>query len=139
MKKGNDKYLYGLPEDLEQAIETFLAYYQLAPDYHKLIGKDEDHFLTTAHHGAGQFIRNNWFLWWHENHPYDTWPISKPPIVKWFNDKEIAHADDMSSIIMVCAWRDINNKPRDLEGQIKEYKKFWKQHGFKDGIPPISS
>jgi hypothetical protein len=61
--------------------------------------------------------------------------MNEPPIVAYFRSIGIAHADDMSSIILKSAYRKHNNLPLDLDGQVKHYQDFWKENGFPDGIP----
>lgn len=131
---GNDDLHFGLPINLEEAIETFMDYYRRAPDISSIVDQDEDKFSAYAHHGAGQFLRNSFYLWWHEGHTYDSWPKTKPQLVDFFNKLGIYHADDMSSIIITSAWREVHKKDIDLDEQVKHYKDFWKQQGFKDGI-----
>lgn len=137
MKHGDDKYLVGLPKDLEEAIETLLTFYSSAPDAGAIIDMDEEQFVTACHHVAGRFIRNSWYLWWWEGHPYEEWPKSKPELTKWFNNYNIWHADDISSIIMKSAWRHVHKQPLNIERQAEHYIEFWKDQGFKDGNPFI--
>lgn len=132
---GNDDLLFGLPKDLDEAVETFLEHYRNAVDMPNIVEMNEDEFSSYAHHGAGQFLRNSWYLWWQEGHGYDSWPKTKPPIVAWFNERGIYHADDMSAIIINSAYRKTHNKPQELEKQIKHYINYWKQQGYKDGNP----
>jgi hypothetical protein len=56
----------------------------------------------------------------------DLWNPSRP-IVKWFKNEKIAHADDISMILSVSLWRKVNNKPIRLEDQIKIYHKYWER------------
>lgn len=131
---GNDEFLIGLPKDVDEAIDTFIDFYHKAQDF-ELIKGDEEEFITGAHLGAGMFLRNSWFLWWHEGHNYAKWPLSKPPLVKFFNDLNIWHPDDISSIIIRSAYRKINNLPIDLEAQCAHYIQYWKDQGYADGKP----
>lgn len=132
---GNDDLHFGIPKDLDEAAETFLEFYRTAKDMNEIVDMSEDEFRGFAHHGAGMFMRNSWYLWWHEGHGYDSWPKTKPALVAWFNERGIYHADDISSIIITSAYRKVNNKPIDLEKQIQHYINYWKQQGFKDGNP----
>lgn len=130
---GSDEYLQGLPTNLDEAIGDLITFYE--KDLPVIINMTEDAFGTSSHFGAGLFIRNSWFLWHQEpNTKYPTWPNTKPPLVKFFNDLGIYHADDMSSIILVSTYRKVHNLPIDLEGQIKTYKNHWEEEGYKDGI-----
>lgn len=66
------------------------------------------------HFGFGRWMRNNWGLW------------SGSKLKDWFVERGLHHADDMSGVILVSFWRHLNNKPIDLEGQIKHYQDYWK-------------
>jgi hypothetical protein len=130
---GDDKYLFGLPTNLDEAIEVLIDFY--SADLPIITEMDESTFKTSSHFGAGTFIRNSWFLWFQEpNTQYAEWPRTKPPIVQFFNNLGITHADDMSSIILVSTYRKIHNYPQNLEEQIKIYKNHWRKEGFKDGV-----
>lgn len=133
--EGNDDMLFGLPNNLDEAIESFLGFYSTAKDFNKIKEYTEDDFVINCHNASGQFLRNSWYLWWHEEHGFKTWPKSIPPIVKFFNDKGIIHPDDISAIIIISAYRVANNKEIDLDVQIKHFHDFWKKQGYRDGIP----
>lgn len=123
----------GLPSNLEEAIETVLGFFS---DIVKSIEEnDEETFVTVTHHAGGQFLRNSWFLWWTEGHGYSEWPKEKPELITYFNDMNIYHADDISSIILLSAYRTHKGIDIKLEEQVKHYIDFWKKSGFPDGIP----
>jgi hypothetical protein len=71
--------------------------------------------MVRYHHGLGRWIRNNWDLW------------KGGRLSKWFNDKGIYHADDMSGIILDSFWRHLNSKPIELDKQIRGYQNYWKK------------
>ena len=48
----------------------------------------EDQFSSQMHFGFGMWMRNNWGLW------------RGSQLAKYFHDKDIHHADDMSGIIL---------------------------------------
>lgn len=125
----------GLPEDLEEAIETFLGFYLKDPELKQIHKIDESVWMSWTHHAAGQFLRNSWYLWWYENHVVKGWPKEKPKLVEFFNNLGIVYADDMSGIILSSVWRRVNNFPIELEKQVEKYKNYWKTQGYKDGIP----
>lgn len=70
---------------------------------------------TYFHHTAGRKLRNEWNLW----DPDST-------LHKNFRIIGIKHPDDMSCIILESAYRILNDLPIDLSGQVKRYKKYWK-------------
>lgn len=118
------------PNNLEEAIIILLeviASDAVNIDYLKKFKNDEDGFIASAHHYMGRNIRNDWFLWWSEKGAieYAGWPKEKPPIVQFFNDLGIFHADDMSGIILTSLYRWYFDRPIELEKQIEEYKDFW--------------
>lgn len=80
------------------------------------LGLSEDDAMATAHHGLGQYLRNEWELW-----------SNQGIIVEYFHRLGITHPDDMSGIILTSYHRWKNNKPIDLKEQIKQYKKYWKE------------
>ncbi len=135
MQTGNDDLLFGLPNTLDEAVETFIGYYYRSANYESFLELDEDAFVIYTHNSAGQFLRNSWFLWWQEGHKYNEWPATIPPLVKFFNDAGIVHADDMSSIILSAAWHKENKKHFDLQEKVKHHQDFWRSRGYPDGIP----
>lgn len=131
---GDDKYLSGLPNTLEDAVDDFITYFGTEKDMGVIADYTHDKFMAYAHHGAGQFIRNNWYLWWYEGHEAATWPKTQPPLNKYFNELGITHADDMSSIIISCAYRQIHSQSFEIEKLVDRFKAYWKKQGFEDGI-----
>ena len=123
-----------IPNNLEEAIEELKL--NLSDNIEEIKQMSEDDFLSSAHFSLGMSLRNLWNLWWYEGHPYKDkgWSEEKPKLTEWFNNIDIFHADDMSGIILTSLYRNINNKPYDLNGQIKIYKKHWKDLGYKNGI-----
>jgi hypothetical protein len=116
------------PKTLDEAVMYLLQLVHRNDKHEQILEPfkdDERGFLAQLHHFVGRNLRNEWFLWWFEDHNYDTWPKEKPAIVQHFNDMEIVHADDMSGIILTSLYRKYFNKERDLEGQIKKYHDHW--------------
>lgn len=115
------------PTDLE---DSFKHLDKILKDNSELKNIAEDKVLGMAHFGLGMWLRNNWYLWWSkklaEEFKEKNYPQDKPLLVKMFNDDmNIHHADDMSSIIILSYHRHLNNKPLELEKQIKRYHDFW--------------
>lgn len=75
----------------------------------------ENDFLCELHFDIGMKLRNDWELWHGSS------------LAKWFNEKGIYHADDMSSIILLAYYRKVNNKDIMLDKQIKEYRNHWEK------------
>lgn len=74
----------------------------------------EDVFLVQTHMTLGRYLRNNWGLW------------AGSKLSRYFNNLEIFHPDDMSSIILTSYHRFLCGKKILLEDQINHYKNYWK-------------
>ena len=106
-----------IPKDLDDSIET-LTGMLFDEDYQALrSGTEED--ILMEHHYLGRHLRNEWGLW------------QDSRLAKWFNEKGIHHADDMSSIILTSFWREANSELIKLDEQIKHYQDFWKKQNEK--------
>lgn len=70
--------------------------------------------VGTIHFNLGMSMRNLWGLW-----------LGKSKLCKFFYSIGIKHADDMSGIISTSFYRHLNNKPINLEKQVKVYWKYW--------------
>lgn len=102
-----------IPKDLDDAIKCLKeATPKEELEQFKTLKSGE---FGSYHHGCGTAMRNMWGLW-HGSR-----------LAKWFNKKGIRHADDMSGIIMQSTWCDLNDKPRELDKQIKFYQDYWKK------------
>jgi hypothetical protein len=101
-----------IPKDLNEAIEALANHENIEFMLHCT----EDEFLGQTHHGFGTGLRNGWGLW------------SGSVLAKWFNERGIYHADDMSGIILTSSYRKASGVDIDLEGQIKNYRDFWEEH-----------
>ena len=121
------------PETIEQAVKTLTELYsQSLPQITAMSQKD---FKVFVRFGAGMFLRNTWYLWWHEGHYYDKWPKQKPELVKYFNNLGVVHPDDMSSILIASLYCQVHNMPLAVEAQVENHKDYWRKAGFVDGIP----
>jgi hypothetical protein len=104
-----------IPKDLD---ECFVQLEKLLKpkDIEKMrSGTEQD--MVLYHINAGMWMRNNWGLW-RGSH-----------LAKWFNTQGIWHPDDMSGIILDSFWRHLNNKPINLDQQVKSYQDYWMQQG----------
>lgn len=70
-------------------------------------GKEED--MVYDYRGLHDWIQNFWL-----------WEGSE--LKKWFNNRGIEHKPDMTSVIMVSFYRNLNNEPINLENQVEGYK-----------------
>lgn len=101
-----------IPKNLD---ETFELLDELI-DLH-LMDMSEETFVSSTHHSIVRWIRNNWKLWEED--------FERNPLVKWFDKKEIKHADDMSAIILTSYYRKKHNLLINLDEQIQKYIKYW--------------
>lgn len=102
-----------IPENLDDCFEELKKIFP-SEDLEEFKNyKEED--VIMEHHYLGRWLRNNWGLW------------AGSRLSKWFNDKGIHHADDMSGIILDSFWRHLHDKPIKLEEQIKHYQDYWKK------------
>jgi len=98
------------PETLEECFKLFEKF----EDINDFKEMTEESAIAVCHHTVGRSIRNDWGLWKEDS-----------PLVKWFNEKKIYHADDMSSIIIISFHRKINGKDINLDNQIEKYIEYW--------------
>lgn len=101
-----------IPKDLEECF-VFLDGVLVAED--KEVATNDSNFAVLVHHTLGRTLRNDWGLW------------GNSVLAKWFKEKGIEHADDMSEIILTSYHRYLNSKPIELEEQIKSCQEHWKE------------
>ena len=71
--------------------------------------------LSTAHHGIGQWIRNNFQLW-----------VEDSELKQWFIDNYfLDHADDISSLILINYHERKNDRIPNLSKHADRYHKHW--------------
>lgn len=102
-----------VPKDLEDSFKELDK--MLTKELREDIRKGKESELFRFHHGFGTWLRNNWGLW------------KGLRLAKWFNGKGVFHPDDMSSIVLKSYWRRLNDKPLELEEQVKYYADYWKK------------
>jgi hypothetical protein len=99
-----------IPKNLE---ECYL-FLDGVEDIDKWLKKSEESATSSAHHGMGQWIRNNWGLW-----------SGDSDLCKWFKLNEIDHPDDMSGIILTSFYRYKNNTDIRLEELFDESIEYY--------------
>lgn len=100
-----------IPKNLEEGINLLTT--NENKEYAR--NKTEDDFVCGLHFNFGRALRNEWGLW------------SGSDLSRWFNERGIYHADDMSSIIITSTYRVFNNREIDLDKQIEKYRKYWNE------------
>lgn len=125
MAKGNDDLLFGQPNNLDEAVDTLIAFYG-ENRFRLILKKNVSLYDSKTVYNLAGFIRNNWFLWWHDNHNSKWFPASKPPLLSFFHDVGITHPDDMSDINFSAIWHRLLDKPYDLLDTVQALQAYWK-------------
>ena len=102
-----------IPQSLEDAITVVKD--KLQGDIEFVVKNPEHTVLNRAHHGLGMWIRNSWGFWRGSN----------ANLVQELKILGLNHPDDMSSLIIQCAIRDIKGEDRDIQGTVQFYKDYW--------------
>jgi hypothetical protein len=102
------------PTTLEECMTAFLEMWDLEKQLEfARIPRDE---LVTTHHGLGRWIRNNWGLW------------EGGALADHMKSLGFTHPDDMSASIIREFWNRMNNKPSEIQDDIKKYAEHWKKY-----------
>jgi hypothetical protein len=105
------------PTDLNECLNE-LKNFLSREDIEAVKAMDEND-TYMLHFGLGMHLRNKWGLWSGSN------------LQKYFNSIGISHPDDMTAIVFKSFWRALNNRPLDVEGQVKECQEYWKRINVK--------
>ncbi len=106
------EYLGPAPSSIDAAIIQIIKVLQ---DHSSMWSEDEDTFVTHLHHNLGQDIRNFWGLWSQDSELYKV-------LAGMFM---LSHADDLSSLLLIAAYRTYNELPLDLEEEAAKYHEHW--------------
>ena len=104
-----------IPKDLEDCFVQLKKLFSVADLAQVKIAGTQ--VIARFHFTWGKQLRNMWGLW------------NDSRLAKWFNERGIYHADDMSGIIMHSFWRRLNDMPLELEDQILSYQNYWAERG----------
>ena len=107
------------PETFEEAVQYFSKIIRgiRKSEYIYLVNqKTPQLFAACLHHGMGRFIRNNWKLW-DENSE-----LHKHMATRF----KLFHADDMSGLIMMCSYQQLNHLPLTPIPFSEHYIEYWK-------------
>lgn len=100
-----------IPNNLDECFEELTAFLSLNERTRMKESSEDD--LCLYHHGIGRWMRNNWKLW-------------EGGVLKdYFQSLGLSHPDDMSGVIIQSYHNHLNNRPNDLDDQIKQYLDFW--------------
>ena len=75
---------------------------------------------SRVHHTIGRHIRNNWSLWSPDS------PLKRDAIAVY----RIAHADDISGLILAWACALIRGDTFDPQAECERFHKHWAQFGM---------
>lgn len=104
-----------IPVDLTEAV-AILESWMTEADKEKIRNSDP----ACYHHGFGTNVRNKWHLW-----------ERNTPLVQWFiSTYGIAHADDISGIMMNSLWAKVRNEYYDPRIDVQRYKEHWARMGY---------
>jgi hypothetical protein len=103
-----------IPKDLEDTIEQLNISFSDSLK-NNIRNLPENQFTAEYHFETGLAIRNNWNLW------------QGSRLSRYFHRKGIKQPDDMSGIILTSFHRQLTGKDIDLDGQIKNYKQYYKE------------
>ena len=126
MSKHGPKERFNRYKTLEEAISGILSESPNLIEEIKQV-KTEDHFISLSHFSLGMQLRNSLGLW---ATPQDS------TLVKWFWDKGLTHADDMSSVILKALFRKVHHvdyPETALRHDIEKMQKFWLDQIFDEG------
>lgn len=105
-----------VPSTIEAAVQAIVAGTDEAEkEYIRKIASS----ASAAHHGLGRALRNGWSLW------QDDSPL-KRDAVKTYG---IAHADDISGLILSWAVAIIRGDEFDPQAECQRYHEHWKKYG----------
>jgi len=110
----------GVPKTLDEAVDQFIKDTEGDEELKDLLEKEESSFLGYLHFGGGMNMRNEWGFWNHE-HPSD--------LAKWFHERGIYHADDMSGIVYRTFYRRLKGEDEAVQEQIENLRQYWRDQG----------
>ena len=104
-----------VPSSLEQAVKVIID--DLKEDELDFI---QNNSPVDVHFSFGAFLRNAWSLW-------DTETIL---VQHFLNKYNIGHADDISSLILDCVWRQVKGQKWEVEKHVDKCHKHWLKFGL---------
>ena len=107
-REGSKDDIY-IPKDLDSALEELKI--ALQPELLVKMKKGAEEDMIQYHFDVGLWLRNNWGL------------RRGSALASWFNARGVKDPDNMSGVILTSLWRDLNDKPLDLDAQLKEASK----------------
>lgn len=103
------------PETLQEAIESLLG--RLSAEERRILRESD---CTSAIYLRGQWIRNTWGLWRQDSE-----------LVGWFREHfGVCHADDISYLIAVGVWCQLNEEAYDAQAIAAVLQRRWREQGY---------
>lgn len=75
---------------------------------------------ASVHHTIGRYIRNNWSLWGKDS------PLKRDAV----NTYGIAHADDISSLVLDWVYHIVNKEEFNPHQAVKKFHEHWGSFGM---------
>ncbi len=104
-----------VPVTSSEALQMFLK--SLEEKEKKEFKQIDEDDIFKFHHTWGREMRNAWSM-----------SEKNTPLVNCFKTMGITHPDDMSTIILRSAHRQLNKQPIKLTDQIKKHQEYWMKH-----------
>lgn len=101
-----------VPNTMEEAVATLVAGFS-ETDKATVRGLSSP---AAMHFGLGGAMRNNWSFW------EDT-PLRRDCVARW----RIAHADDLSGLLLAWVFARLRDEPFDPEEHCEIYHEHWKE------------
>jgi hypothetical protein len=99
--------------------ESLRALERLLPaDVQAAMRQGREDQMLDYHHPVGRWIRNEWLDGFGEK-----------PLRRWFeHTHRVQYSDDMSGIVLRSFWRQLNDRPLDVEDQAREVRAWNARH-----------
>lgn len=104
-----------VPSTIKAAVDMMVA--GLTDEDREFIKQAES--VVSCHHTVGRYIRNNWSLW------DNSTPLKHDAATKY----KIAHADDVSGLILDWVASIVRQEPFDPMEAVERYHKHWAMFG----------
>lgn len=104
-----------VPSTVEGAVDAIVA--GLEPEEEKFIVESAS--SACIHHTVGRGLRNGWSLWAPDS------PLKRDAVETY----GIAHADDISGLIIEWVWSKVWEIPFDPMEHVKSYHEHWARYG----------
>jgi hypothetical protein len=112
-----------VPKTLDEAVSQLIKDNESNEEMKALLAlaKGESSFISHIHIFGGMKMRNDWGFWHYEN-PSD--------LARWFHDRGIFHAEDMSCIVYRTFYRRMKGEEEKVDEQIEELRQYWRDQGI---------